>query len=148
MNRLVEMAGGKPSAVVNAMIVGLESHANRDDFKINMSTFGMEGIGGICVGCAATCAVEQITGHKFTTREIEGRENRAVSIHVNYCDLQHFEDVIDAFRHGKHEMLKYICPNFVPPEPETELLTLNSRNLQDNLPAYKAYRDQLIAAGL
>ena len=104
MNYFVKLTK-KPSVAIWAMINGIWKSDARDDFKINMSTFG-DIADEVCYGCAATCAIQEITGIEFKSSDILYTiDNRAEILfgrnYVDYLpDLNKFEDAIDEFRNG------------------------------------------------
>lgn len=54
----------KPSEMVRAMINGLRRQDEREDFHIKMDKWaGLGSLDGkpVCFGCAATCAVQELT---------------------------------------------------------------------------------------
>lgn len=67
---LLELLFGltKMSDIIDVMVYGLETQSRRDDFVIDMHTFGSVYIAypGMCFGCAATCALSTLTAIPFT----------------------------------------------------------------------------------
>jgi hypothetical protein len=90
----------KPSQAIRAMCEGLIDQNKRTDFIVNMDTFGSY-IDGICYGCAATCAIQNITGRNLTAGEqIERVTNRSKVLRLDHEDLERFEFIIDDVRRG------------------------------------------------
>lgn len=102
MRTFYELCEGKMWRAVEAMIVGLETQSKRDDFRIAMSTFGKayKKYGKpVCFGCAATCAVQQLTGVNIGVDNIEPK-NHADAIGTLAEDTIDFEGAIDGLRTG------------------------------------------------
>lgn len=99
----------KPSDALQAMVDGLKNHSKREGFSVSMSTFG-SAVGSICVGCAATCAIQQATGINLTSKSIEDVQARSRRLRVGKEDLYRFEGVIDSVRLGDlQELFDYYC---------------------------------------
>lgn len=106
----------RPSDAVMAMVEGIRKQRKRPDFCLDMDTFGMA-IGGICYGCAATCAVQEIYNHDLNIHEIQSRLLKIRAFDADSIDLADFEKAIDSLRQGiylplfdyfdvdKHDML-------------------------------------------
>lgn len=91
----------KPSEALQAMIDGLANQSKRLDFVIDMGTYGSTN-GKTCFGCAATCAIQQITDRTLTTKSI-GVSNlsiRSKSTGIDKEDYSIFEDAINSARQG------------------------------------------------
>ena len=89
----------KPSRALQAMCDGLDAALRRDDFDVNMNTFGRVSV--ICYGCAATCTVLQAEGWKDGL----DLQARVISLggpdpKVNHVDTWVFEQAIDSARYG------------------------------------------------
>jgi hypothetical protein len=56
----------KPSLVFRAMLSGIELYSQSSDFVFDTSTFGSVDSDGVCIGCAATCAI----WHMFEKQEV------------------------------------------------------------------------------
>lgn len=86
----------KPSEALQAMVDGLLEQDARHDFVVEMDFFGYVGeTSGRCFGCAATCAVQKITGVNFTPDDIL---KRYVNTDIFLLDLCKFENIIDTAR--------------------------------------------------
>ena len=101
---------GKVSVALQAMIDGLHYQSQRKDFKIAMKSFGdFNNNNGVCYGCAATCAVQKLSGVNFCDSSITGELTRAKFLDVNVHDLKDFEDAIDSARNGYlYELFVYM----------------------------------------
>jgi hypothetical protein len=141
MNELVKDAGGKASDVVAAMIGGLKNPPPK--FKIHMEFFGRTN-GTVCYGCAATCAVMQISGKVFTP---ENFYIRAKTTGYSFDDYLDFEIAVDSFRRGELSGLENLIGTALP-EPKIFLPELQTATWKSELWAYEAYRDQLREANL
>lgn len=89
----------KPSDAVLAMIEGLHDASNLSYFKIDMKTFGetIASEHGMCMGCAATAAVMNLSNVNFNSSNIR---NRHSAINCNISTLIYFENAIDFLRLG------------------------------------------------
>ena len=65
-----ERIAKKPSVALKAMCDGLERQSKEPDFEIDMGTF-FRRTQGVCVGCAATCAILELAYEPGTTRDKE-----------------------------------------------------------------------------
>lgn len=135
MNNLFETI--TPVQAIEAMIAGLKENAARDDFMINMYTFG-ESDRGIRIGCAATCALERLHGSRFTPRSITYRLKRAEAVGAPLGDVRAFELAINYLRLGCLDQFfayfgidDYRAPAMV--------WRLNTDNWKDELPKVEAY---------
>jgi hypothetical protein len=105
MNEFIQKYNLKLSDSVNGILQGLKQFSNNPNFRIRMYTFG--GVGSqpvwqderpICVGCAATCAIQNISGVTFTQENISSYRHLAVA--VRFDELSAYEYAIDVFRRG------------------------------------------------
>ena len=95
----------KPSRAPQAMCDGLDTALLRDDFKVNMSTFGDPGTPDICFGCAATCTVLQAEGWGEGL-DLQARVTRLGDPDMTVDrDTWVFEQVIDYARQGRLDLL-------------------------------------------
>lgn len=104
-NAVVALAGGKLSKVVHAMCDGLLAAADRDNFCVDMNTFGDTADFGspdneCCYGCAATCTLMKLTGVQLTPQTILGHSRHAAAVGLPDRDVGDFERAVDAFRCG------------------------------------------------
>lgn len=120
----------KPSRAIRAMIEGLRTASYRDDFAVDMDTYGyvsggawpydyasMSPVqltaaeeGNLCFGCAATCAVFALSGElhnsDFPAVVLGEPDDRASLLSdrfhtdVRETDLHEFENALDNFRRG------------------------------------------------
>lgn len=94
-----------PSAAILAMCDGLENQSKRSDFIVIMSTFGAVDSEGRCVGCAATCAAQEITHVDLNSSNIGSANERATVFSVAIHDLKLFEEAVNSLRQGYPERL-------------------------------------------
>lgn len=108
----------KPSLVVRAAAHGLQTHRDRDDFVINMGTFGRvtwQDVvyrpvpDGICMGCLATCAMQSISNVEFTPDNIRCTPSRAAAAGFSQVDTRDFELAVDALRDNSPRQLYAFC---------------------------------------
>ena len=128
MSTIAELLQHKSSRAIRAMVEGLRTASQRNDFAIDMTTFGY--VGGsyfdnlplrpeqlsrakeceLCFGCAATCTIfalaNKIADDRFCTRPLGSTIGRASLLaerfhaHVSETDVSVFEDALDDFRCG------------------------------------------------
>lgn len=145
MNRLVELAGSKPSGVVAAMVRGLKSSEHWKDFEVDMSTFGTN-IRGYCFGCAATCAILELAGTHLNLRSYKIRENIVL---IEEKDIWRFEHVIDCLRLGSVlKLFDRFFSDYDAVLPDQKLPYLTTENWRENLGPYELYVKQLQSMGL
>lgn len=109
MKKIVELVP-KPSDAIKAMWAGLNAQSKRDDFIINMGTFGGQNrFSKQCFGCAATCTIQQISGIDFRPDQdkIETYGHRAKILGFEKVELAQFENCIDEFRWGNLDPLLF-----------------------------------------
>lgn len=93
---MYELCDGKVWRAVEAMINGLLTQDQREDFRIDMNSFGRTSQ-QICFGCAATCAVQQLVGINLKADTIT---HRYETLNVDRGDIYEFEHAINALRMG------------------------------------------------
>ncbi len=141
----------KPSDAVRAMIEGLEQHSKREDFFVDMGHYLMvDSEQRECFGCAATCALQQITDRGLQANDFDYRRtsSRSEVFNIDGYEINCFEEAVDQFRRGDVSSLFkfYGIPlirwvNFKLPVLETD-------NWQIRLPQYKKFLKILISKGL
>ncbi len=90
----------KPSKALEFMVKGLIKHDKRNDFEVDMDTFGRHNTDSkMCYGCAATCVLQEITGINFT-EETTNLNNCYRNDLINIHQRKIFEGAIDNARHG------------------------------------------------
>ena len=107
---------------IQAMIDGLFAADRRADFVIDMATYGSAS-DTICYGCAATCALQQITNCQLT--------HKTIYCKGQYLDddiyfIRRFESAIDSFREGISVPLQVFCGVHIPPHYHTWHLTTSN----------------------
>lgn len=130
-----------PHEVLDAMIQGLKNPS----CKVNMNTFGhVED--GICFGCAATNAIQYLSGEKFTPDNIVGESRRAKYLKINPNILTSFEIAIDELRSGCIEMtniyLYELGISEIIYDKRKTYPELTTDTYLDNLHHYEELRDQ------
>lgn len=98
MRTMYELCDGKVWRAVDAMITGLRTHSGREDFKINMMWWASTD-GVLCFGCAATCAVQQLTGINVTKDNVFTVYNHA-EWGDDSRDWRKFASAINCLRQG------------------------------------------------
>jgi hypothetical protein len=107
MRTVIDLAP-KPSDALEAMYIGLKNVKRRRGFKLNMQTFGKKSFlyeKPICFGCAATCALEQLSGKKLLFSKIKKHqlwthEDLASYYKVDFEKFIKFELALDKARKG------------------------------------------------
>jgi len=136
-----------PSAALQAMVDGLRKQSKRKDFVINMSTYG-ESRGEICFGCAATCAVQQISGINLTVEDIDVA-NQSLKLGYDFDHLSAFEMSINAARLGDMYLLFLFFDLVWQYDFDyDERFFLKTENWEEQLPAVEALIAELKEKGL
>ncbi len=94
--QILSMTAGE---IIMAMVKGLE----KPQTLIDMGTYGATRVRDqkiVCYGCAATNTVCQISGVKFTPKNIDYTGDRARTIKSSYDFLTNFEWAINELRKG------------------------------------------------
>ena len=97
---------------IKAMLLGLRKTETRDDFILDLNTFGENNEEGICVGCAATVAIQELNSRLFKPNEISNTVRRAKACKQKPYIFNAFESAIDDFRLGKEKELAIFCKFF------------------------------------
>ena len=142
------------------MCSGLVKQNQRSNFRIGMQTFGSVGVsraGGvrkkICVGCAATCTLQELMGKNFTTKNISKEYYRANYLNVDRTELADFESAIDCARLGSLENLFDFCGvpeifNELSDQYEFnsiyEMWCLENHNWKEQLPVVRRFIKKLM----
>ena len=128
MTRIADLLEHKPSRAIRAMIEGLRTASRRNDFAVDMTTFGYVGdsyLSGsplrpeqqalasehrLCFGCAATCTIfalsNKLADAAFPAARLGHIGNRASLLGARFgadveeTDVSTFEDALDDFRSG------------------------------------------------
>lgn len=140
-----------PSEAVQLMIDGLREQSKRPDFKIKMNTYGCFN-GDICFGCAATCALQKMTGINFTWDNILTTPARSEAVSIPQIEVNDFEVAIDWLRLGQvyyfaGEICKLLELDGDFPDPEDDW-SLTDENWESELPKVEAYVKLLQSHGL
>jgi len=96
-----------PSTALTYMLKGLDKQSKRKDFIVSMSSFGKIVDAYLtdppmCVGCAATCTIQQIANKDFvgTDRSISNQARRALYLGFDPEELNDFEIAMNDVRLG------------------------------------------------
>lgn len=120
----------KPSRALQLMVKGLQEQSRRKYFRIDMSSFGHSSRISyttnkrICVGCAATCAIQKLAEKNLNVNNIEWVTSRARALRFKVEELESFEIAIDYARAGYPEELFY----FFDIEPPVEVVNYLRKN--------------------
>jgi len=158
MGTLLEKIKGKPSVAVRASILGIKKHSQREDFYIDMDTYGFS-YDGSCFGCMATCGLQELTGVTFGPDTIWNRDLRAAAVGESLREVTDFEDAINELRMGAPSYLFRFCGVQVEGYDDIEdfaaelaadvgLTCMDTDDWQDYLPSYVILADRLEALGL
>jgi len=130
-----------PYELIDAMIQGLKNPS----CQINMSTYGNVD-NGICFGCAATNAIQYLSGEKFTPDNIIGGYNRAKYLKLDLNILDRFENAINYLRLGNIDTANFYLAGLGIPKIIYDLNKrypeLTTENYMENLHHYEELRDQ------
>lgn len=110
---IAELVRKKPSKVIRAAIHGLQTHRDRDDFIIDMHTFGGVAFRNngdhVCMGCLATCALQSLANVELTAGNIIGCDSRAAAIGVHKIEVYRFDSAVNALRFNDPKELYAAC---------------------------------------
>ncbi len=150
----------KPSQAIHAMCSGLERQSQREDFIVDMYTFGYSDK-DFCYGCAATCAVQEIAGKNLLPSDFSIGNDLApwaLTSRVLNLELQEvaeFEKAIDEARCGN---LTWLFHFFGIKEYQDESIfehewlegvarAMSTDNWRDLIPAYREIAKKLASEG-
>lgn len=147
MKTFKELCDGKVWRAIEAMLIGLETQDKRNDFRIDMESF----LGvcenfhapAVCFGCAATCAVQQLSGFSFNVDNFDSVcdyssfRKRTKLLNADTDDLRRFEIAMNELRLGYPEHLfRYIGASLVA-LPDKYLPPLHTHNWRNDLHRYQ-----------
>lgn len=156
MNKLVELAGGKPSDVIKAMIAGLEESGLWSRFIVDMNSSGYQDA-GFCYGCAGTCTVLHLnkTIKKFDFSFFKLGIDYSIDetkIQVDQNTVWAVIESVDRLRQGHWRKFLYKLWGIIPEDgrfiPKVKLHKLENLYWQYNLEPYRLYAKQLEDIGL
>ena len=140
----------------SAMIKGLKNQEKREDFTINMGSYGEVYSNNdidqkICAGCAATCAIQEYFGINFDADNIYQRYHRADAVGVDFNTIIKLETAIEDLRTGSVRVLSDYCglgkaDNEFVRRKVVQLPMLFNRSWERALPYYKTALDEIMAA--
>ena len=136
----------KPSEALQAMVDGLKAQSEREDFVIDMDSYGTHDY-KICYGCAATCTIQQLTGKKLTSKNIDETSDRAKFLKLDEYDLDDFEFIMNNVRSGYYieGLLQYFN---ITKRVKRPCFSLKSHNWKEEIPKVKKYIKYLQEKGL
>jgi len=150
----VEFLGtDRPSQAVRAMIDGLLAADRREGFKVDMNTFERY-FEGICYGCAATCALQQMGGYPliFDTSGVHRHVWATRREMMEQFVLM--ESAIDFFRLGViKNLLKFYGYNYLGwlkacADDAPEKLYMTNGTWRDQIPVAEQWVEFLESKGL
>ncbi len=144
-----EKIESKPSKALEFMVNGLIKHDKRNDFKVDMSTFGHYNIDDqMCYGCAATCAIQEITGMNLTKKTID-TNNFYKNDSVSVKQKEYFENAINNARVGLLDTLFEFCKKKRYYKEEYDwMCIITTDNWKQELPKVKKLIKELKSKGL
>jgi hypothetical protein len=98
----------KPSVAITYAIKGLERLATKPGYCVNLHTYG-RAYDGICYGCAATAAIQEIAGKDLDESNIGNTQDRAKALGLEERELMAFESAINLSRSGRINKLLIFC---------------------------------------
>lgn len=136
----------KPSEALQAMLDGLEMQDAREDFKIEMDTFG-DYVEGVCFGCAATCTIQHVIGTDFGDQRIVEIKDRAEYLDLALRELDDFEFSIDRARIGlMYSLFEFFGLNLDP--KYSGRFCLGNSNWREQIPAVQAVIEEMKKDGI
>lgn len=136
-----------PSQIIFAMVNGLESQSQRLDFEVQMHTYGYYSEEeNMCFGCAAICAIQEITGINLNKNDFPGKH---LALGFSAADLQLFESTLDDLRSdGYYEgLFSYLGIDLPAKLPVPVLDRLETHNWREKIGAYEAFASELLKMG-
>ena len=106
--RILDEIQGKPSIAILRTIQGMRRLKQNKNFKLDMFTFGKVKE-GICYGCAATAAIQEIAQIELTQENICTTSQRAKALSFDPKELHLFEHAINDARVGDMVNLLKFC---------------------------------------
>lgn len=140
-----------PSEFLQAMVDGLEAADKNPKQRVSMGTYGRVTPDDVCVGCAATWALQNLIG-----RELEADEVRALGAWAT-SDLfeedteriNRFEFAMERARNGDlSELARFCCQPFSQLTPRQSRWVLDTRDWDCGLPTVRVAIEEMQAAGL
>lgn len=130
------------ATALEAMCNGLEYQDSREDFTIDMCTYG-DALYPQCLGCAATCALQDIAGIDFTTTTISlTRTRQEAGRFTDWEDVSEFECAINMARHGRLNALYGFCGS--EEKTKRQPWTLTTHNWKKELPKVRRFIKNLM----
>jgi hypothetical protein len=109
MSILTEI-NSRPSAAIKFALDGLDRLKDAAGYEIDMYTFGdYRSEDNLCVGCAATAAIQEMCKKDLTASTIYGAGRRAQALGLDRYELVRFEQAIDLARVNCLERLGRFC---------------------------------------
>lgn len=150
-----------PSSAIRAMCDGLVNQSKREDFGIEMSSYGgtskvyqpeTKTFKEMCFGCAATCTIQEIFQKNVTPRTARMDKHHLLD-EVGKAEVERFEYMINDLRNGMlWTLLDYyeVVANFTGRQisaMELGLPDLGTYNWEKGLPAYRKLARKLEELG-
>ena len=106
--KILDEIQGKPSIAILRTIEGMRRLKQNKNFELDMFTFGKVKE-GICYGCAATAAIQEIAQIELTQENISMISQRAKALSFDLKELYRFEHAINDARVGNIVNLLKFC---------------------------------------
>ena len=143
-------------AAVAAMLEGLKNQNYREDFTVDMGGWGCvrhvrHREKPLCVGCAATCALQEYFDVDFNADNISNVAFRAAAVNAYVDDVDGFEEAINTLRVASAKKLGHFCSltraenKFVCDKFEN-LPYLTTKHWEERLPAYESTLYEIMVA--
>lgn len=144
MISIKEKCEGKIWKALQFMADGLVNQSKREDFVIDMDTFGsVDEQNNICYGCAATCAIQEIAGENFD-KDIFASPSRSRAIGLDRIELHDFEWCINTARQGiLYSLFNFFDKPRLHKDDFDGLFKLNSNDWQEHLTKVQLLIDEL-----
>lgn len=98
----------KPSKAIALSIQGVERLSQKQNYRVNMGTYGSV-VDGCCCGCAATAAIQELAGRDLDEESIGSLNKRARCLGFSSGELGAFEASLNDARLGRLWDLFYFC---------------------------------------
>lgn len=148
--RTIRTIISKPSQALEMMVKGLIRQGRRKTFVIDMGTFGEVTDDGFCCGCAATCALQEVSGVRISRDYISTAFQRALACEFEYGEVSDFERAINFAREGSLRLLFiFFGVDYKWYESRDDgNYSLTTENWREQLPAVRKHIKELKEIGL
>jgi hypothetical protein len=147
MISIKEKIQSKPSVALQFMVDGLKRQSLRNDFTVEMGSFGDHIKDFKCFGCAATCTIQEIAQKDFVDFNVIETTRRANFLGFDVYELSWFEGAMDFARRGKLSGIFNFCGQQYE-QPQEYPFFLTNDNWKEQIPVVQETIAQLKQQGL